>query len=57
MFFLKLFFRDYVRGASVRLRVKDLELSSRFLGSKNDILLLEADCVLLGLINSPARPR
>ncbi|KAK7791818.1 hypothetical protein R5R35_001240 [Gryllus longicercus] len=46
---------EYVRGATVKLRVNDLELSSRFLGATKDLTLLEADCTLLGIVNSPAR--
>lgn len=46
-------FSLYVRGAMVKLKIKELELSTLFLGQEKDLTILEADCVLLGLLSSP----
>ena len=48
-----LFCRKYVVGSTVIFRLKQLELSTRFLGSTTDMTLLEADGVLLGLKERP----
>lgn len=45
--------RLYVRGAVVKLKLLDYELSDRFIGSKKDTSVREADAILLGLESSP----
>lgn len=45
----------YTRGTEVRLLVKSLEMSQKFLGYEKEMSLLEADCVLLGLAQRKSR--
>lgn len=45
----------YVKNATVLLKIKDLELSTRFIGATVDTTILEADCILLGLVKSPIK--
>lgn len=44
-----------MRGTEVLLRIKKLELSSKFLGSEKALTLLEADCSIIKLISTPIK--
>lgn len=41
--------RNYRINTEVKLRIKSLELSQKFLGFDKEVSLLEAECILLGL--------
>ncbi|XP_038051756.1 28S ribosomal protein S28, mitochondrial-like [Patiria miniata] len=45
----------YHRGAKVRLRLRDIELTDHFIGAARDLSLLEADADLLGLAKPHAQ--
>lgn len=49
--------RLYVRGAKVKLKLIDYELSDRFIGSEQETSLLESDAILLGLESTPVGMR
>lgn len=54
-FFVCILFSLYVRGTEVLLRIKELELSTKFLGAETGLTILEADAHIVKLLSSPAR--
>ena len=46
---------NYHRGTKVRVLIKDLEMSEKFLGFDKPMTILEADCVLLGPYTGESR--
>lgn len=48
-------YRQYIRGSEVLLKIKDLELSTEFLGSTTGLTLLEADAFIIKLLKSPLK--
>merc|ERR1712241_245865 len=46
---------NYHRGTMVRVLIKDLEMSEKFLGFDKPMTILEADCVLLGPYTGESR--
>ena len=49
--------RLYVRGATVKLKLIDYEISDRFIGTDKETSLLESDAILLGLESTPVGRR
>ncbi len=47
----------FVRGTEVKVLIKRLEMSEKFLGFDKEMTLLEAECVLLGLADDGAGGR
>ncbi|XP_065212766.1 small ribosomal subunit protein bS1m [Planococcus citri] len=45
----------YARGSTVLLKIKSLEMSTKFLGTEKDLTLLEADASIVRLIYSPVK--